>query len=71
MTGSHWVYIPLVQSLHKVRSNILEQDDIHDLTEQQPGVVLGGQVLVFVRKRRQRRIKMGNLTSKEIGRAHV
>lgn len=30
--------------------NLLEQDNIYDLSEQKPGIVFEGQVLVFLRK---------------------
>jgi len=47
--GSHLGVGFVSQSRHKRHSSALEQNDIHDLTEQEPCVVLEGQILVFLR----------------------
>ena len=44
-----WIHILSVQNRHRRYSNVLEQNDIHDLPEQQPSIVLERQILVFFR----------------------
>ena len=65
MIGSHLGIRSVSQSRNKRYGNALEQNDIHDLSEQEPGVVLERQILVFLRCCSSYWGRPDNLTSKE------
>lgn len=51
-TRSHLDAGPVSRGPHGEHINLLEKDDIHNLSEQEPGIVLEGQVLVIIVKAR-------------------